>query len=391
MVRRKLFRFVAATAVLMTVVAGTISAPGQSAGLGLKNIQLSSELSPIIKLNPEFASSVYDYTAVVDGTNVKSVKIVPIPASDHDIVAINGAEAGTDRPYRTELKPGDNKFVISTASKVGKLVQYTITVVQKDLSGQYKTEVVQKGIWRITDHFGFPPSQDVYLVEGASKAVLIDAAMGKGDLPGLARSLTSLPLEVAVTHGHGDHIGQLNQFAGSAIYMSEKDRGMLPKTVNTAHFKWVKDGDAIDLGGGRSLEVIEMPGHTEGSLLFLDRVAKTLAVGDAIGSGSYVWKFTGKSSLAEYRSALERLEARIAAVDELTFLTGHHWQENTPLTGAKGKQMVTDMKILCEKIIRGEIVGTPPSGFDIRGAKVLTASYGLAGIWYDPGNIQPLK
>ena len=389
--KRKSLLFVAAAAVHMTVVAGTTSAPGQSEGLGLKNIQLSSELSPVIKLDPGFASSVYAYTAVVDSTNVKSIKIVPIPASGHDAVTINGAEAGIDKPYRTELKPGDNRFVVSAAVKPGKPVQYTLTIVQKDLSGQYKTEAVQKGIWRITDHFGFPPSQDAYLVEGTSKAVLIDAAMGKGDLPGVARRLTSLPIEIAVTHGHGDHIGQLNQFAGSAIYMSEKDRGMLPKAVSAANFKWIKDGDAIDLGG-RSLEVIEMPGHTEGSLLFLDRVAKTLAVGDAIGSGSYVWKFTGKSSLAEYKAALERLEERIAGFDSLTFLTGHHWQETTPLTGAKGKQMVTDMKILCEKIIGGEIVGTPPSGNPgIRGAKILTASYGLAGIWYDPDNIQPAK
>jgi hypothetical protein len=51
--------------------------------------------------------------------------------------------------------------------------------------------------------------------------------------------------------------------------------------------------------------------------------------------------------------------------------------------------MVTDMKILCEKIITGEIVGTLTStNLGSRKVDVRTASYGLAGLWYDPENIK---
>jgi glyoxylase-like metal-dependent hydrolase (beta-lactamase superfamily II) len=174
--------------------------------------------------------------------------------------------------------------------------------------------------------------------------------------------------------------------------MSEKDKGMLPPALNAAKFHWVKDGDVIDLGGGRSLEVIEVPGHTDGSLFYLDRAGKALAVGDAIGSGSYVWKFTGKQSLAEYRDTMKRLESRLAGFDSLTFLVGHYYQMKTPLVGTAGKRMITDMRILCEIIISGEIKGTPASvNLGPRKMSVLTASYGLAGIWYDPDNIQPAK
>jgi len=64
----------------------------------------------------------------------------------------------------------------------------------------------------------------------------------------------------------------------------------------------------------------------------------------------------------------------------------------TPLVGAAGKQMITDMRILCEKIISGEIKGTPAwVNLGPRKMNVLTASYGLAGMWYDPENIQPAK
>ena len=139
--------------------------------------------------------------------------------------------------------------------------------------------------------------------------------------------------------------------------------------------------------------MIEVPGHSAGSIMFLDSVGKTLAVGDAIGSGMYVWKFIpGTASVAEYGDTLRKLEKRLAGYDSLAFLTGHHWQERMPLTGSSGKQMVTDMRILCEKIVGGEIVGTPTSA-NIGGRKlnVLTASYGLAGMWYDPQNILAAK
>jgi hydroxyacylglutathione hydrolase len=363
------------------------------AGGSLKGLELSSDLSPVIRYEPVFSASVHDYSAVVDSTNVKSLRINPIASSNQDVVTINDSEFSATKPFKADLKPGENKYAISVSSLNDGAAQYNLTIVQKDLSGQYKTELVQKGIWRISDFMGFPPNQDAYLIEGSSKAVLIDTTMGKGNIAQVVRSLTALPVEVAVTHGHGDHIGQLGQFADSVVYMSEKDKGMIPSTLDTSKFQWVKDGDRIDLGGGRILEVIEVPGHSAGSILFLDSTGKTLAVGDAIGSGMYVWKFIpGSSSVAEYGDSLKKLEARLAGNDALTFLTGHHWQERTPLVGSSGKQMVTDMRILCEKIMSGEIVGTPASAnIGARKISVLTASYGLAGMWYDPSNIQAKK
>jgi hydroxyacylglutathione hydrolase len=392
---RDRFCWMLTAAISMTLAAGGFAAQGQDAKriTGLKVLELSADLSPSIQMEPAFASSVHEYSAIVDSINVKSIGINPIAFSNQDTVTINDAEVSSARPFKADLKPGENRFAISIASANGKAVQYTVTIIQKDLSGQYKTELVQKGIWRVSDHFGFPPNQDAYLIEGSAKAVLIDTTMGKGNLVRVVRGLTSLPVEVAITHGHGDHIGQIDQFAGMVVSMSEKDKDMIPAMFDTSRFQWVKDGDKIDLGGARTLEVVEVPGHSAGSIMFLDSVGKTLAVGDAIGSGMYVWKFIpGSSSVAEYRDALKKLEARLAGFDALTFLTGHHWQGRTPLAGISGKQMVSDMKILCEKIISGEIVGSPASAnLGARKINVLTASYGLAGIWYDASNIQAKK
>jgi hydroxyacylglutathione hydrolase len=387
-------RLLSIVAFVLSVMSGAGNlAAQQLAYASLKSLELGNDLSPVIMISPEFSPAVYDYFATVDSTNVQSVRINPTPVSNQDTLTINGAPVEAGRPYKADLNPGENKFIITVTAASGNAIQYTLSIIRKDLSGQYRTELVQKGVWRISDYFGFPPNQDMYLIEGATKAVLIDAGMGKGDLSGLVKSLTPLPVEVAITHGHGDHIGQISQFVGSVVYMSEKDRGMIPKTLDMGKFKWVKDGDNIDLGSGRTLEVIEVPGHSAGSIMFIDSMGKTLAVGDAIGSGMYVWKFIpGTPSLAEYRDTLKRLEARIKGFDSLIFLTGHHWQEKTPLVGAAGKQMVTDMRILCEKIIRGEITGTPnATSLGGRKMSIRTAEYGLAGIWYNPDNIQPAK
>jgi glyoxylase-like metal-dependent hydrolase (beta-lactamase superfamily II) len=381
-----------AAIIAVVIIAGSFAVWPQGSA-GLKSLELSTDLSPVIRYAPQFSPGVREYSVTVDSTNVKAIRINPIPASSGDQISINGVSLESGKSHNADLKGGENRFEIAVKPANGNSVQYILTIIQKDLSDQYKTDFIQKGIWRISDHAGFPPNQDMYLIEGKSKGVLIDTGMGKGDLAGLVKGLTTLPVEVAITHGHGDHVGQISQFDGAVIYMSEKDKGFIPKTLDTGKFVWVKDGDRIDLGGGQTLEAIEVPGHSAGSLMFLDRAGKTLAVGDAIGSGMGAWLFIpGTPSLAEYRDTLKRLEKRLAGLDSLTFLTGHHWQEKTPQVGTAGKQLVTDLRILCEKILSAEIKGTPGKA-DIGGRKidVLIAEYGLAGIWYNPDNIVGAK
>jgi hypothetical protein len=63
-----------------------------------------------------------------------------------------------------------------------------------------------------------------------------------------------------------------------------------------------------------------------------------------------------------------------------------------PLEGTAGKQLVTDMRILCDKIVSGEITGEPVSAkLGTQTINVLAASCGLAGIWYDPRSIKVAK
>ena len=46
-----------------------------------------------------------------------------------------------------------------------------------------------------------------YLIEGDDKAILLDTGFGYGDLKAFVDTLTTLPYEVILTHGHPDHAG----------------------------------------------------------------------------------------------------------------------------------------------------------------------------------------
>lgn len=337
------------------------------------------------KLNEPFTPDQFTYSATVEKIRATRMFITAsVPESQMDCrISINGAYVKNGERFGFDVQP-DQPVQIAVTASDGKTSTYLLTIRAKDLSAEYTAEVVSAGVWRIHDYGGFPGNENMYLVEGKDKAILFDAGLGTGDLAGFVKKLTRKPIEVAITHGHGDHTKQLDQFSNSIVYMSEKDKGMLPKELNTANFKWIGKGDRLDLGG-RSFEVLELPTHSKGSLVFLDEPGKLAVVGDAVGSGTMVWAFMVPfKDLAIYAEALRVIEDRIRPVSGLTLLVGHHYQEKVPLTGVNGKQLFTDMRVLTEKVLKGEIIGT--LAYTTRNGKVTSfrqAYYGLAGLWYN--------
>ena len=74
-----------------------------------------------------------------------------------------------------------------------------------------------------------------YLVVGSEKALLIDCGTGFCDIRGAAEKLTDLPIILAATHGHGDHIGGAGQF--EEIYIHRADCEMLNKAQMSLLFR----------------------------------------------------------------------------------------------------------------------------------------------------------
>ena len=363
--------------------------PAALAGLDLGANKTDIERLPI-RLNEKFLPSTLSYTATVEASYTDSLLITPrLAAGQTGTVKINGADARPGEASKLPLSLGENKISIVVTPASGQATTYSLTVNRKDLSKEYWSEPIGKGMWRIQDFGGYIGNEDMYLFEGKDKAILFDTGMGKGDLAGYLKKITKLPIEVAISHGNRDHFLQVDQFPNSTVYMSDLDVTRLPPELVTPRYKWIHGGDVIDLGNGRKFEVIPVPGHSLGSVLYVDFANKIAITGDAISSGSMVYMFAPTcAALDEYLSGLKKLEARLQALDGVTLLVGHHYQERTPLQGAAGKQLVTDMRIAAEKVLRGELEGKPArTGRGGMFTELRQANVGLAGLWYNPRNL----
>jgi hydroxyacylglutathione hydrolase len=237
----------------------------------------------------------------------------------------------------------------------------------------YRVDPLAKGLWRLQPVTG--TQSTAYLVEGANQAVLIDACTGQEGLKETVEKLVGAKkVVVALTHGHGDHSGGVKYFA--EVLVHPDDAGSL-KGV-TATRRDLKDGEVLDLGGV-TLEVVAIPGHTPGSVVFLNRAARYAMTGDGIGS-SMVWMQISPLPLTTYLQSVKKLEAMKDAIDEL--YVGHHEQEKVKLT----RQYITDMRIVTEKVLDGTAESSPydmPAG---RGGR--QAKYGSALLVYSPDRLR---
>jgi glyoxylase-like metal-dependent hydrolase (beta-lactamase superfamily II) len=192
---------------------------------------------------------------------------------------------------------------------------------------------------------------------------------------------------------HSDKFGE--------FYMSKKEEPlmahfmpiMMPESKTTAEdIIDIKDGDTIDLGGGVVIEVIELSGHTPGSVVFLDRFHDICFTGDAVGRG--VWmQIPGALNLSEYKLSLERFLERVSGegMEKLWFLGGHRGQEwgfsgspedYCPVT----KELASDMAKLCQLVIDDNVDIRKGIDFLGTGEKILEASYGTAKMLFKEEN-----
>lgn len=267
---------------------------------------------------------------------------------------------------------------------------------------QFTVTWLQPGLFRIDDYF----TSSCYLVVGTEKALLIDTGMGEGDLPALVRSLTPLPVEVAITHPHRDHLAQAHRF--QKCYMAAEDLkklpdyaaqmlsffgGTEPHPAETSEYTPLSAGDRIDLGGGVVIEAVELPGHTAHSLIFIDEAHRSVFTGDAIGSGYLALMICRREDwrplIETFRAGLAALLPRLGALEDFAWYGGHFIQENgcdvreqeSYRSGRSryfcpiGPQVVRDMEVLCGLMLDGAI---PETQFLDSPQKF--CGYGAAGI-----------
>jgi len=221
----------------------------------------------------------------------------------------------------------------------------------------------------------------MYLIEGTEKALLIDTGTKCEKLDEVIRKITQKPLDVVITHAHGDHAGNIRFF--NEIYIHPADTVLLDKTYK-GKVQFVNDGYVFGLGG-KKIEVIYMPAHTPGSIVLLDRKAGSCYSGDAFGSGQVWLQLRPYAPMKTYIESCKKME-KLMDGGITKIYCGHY----PYVKKAYSKQYITEMRTLAEALVNGTAPkATPhPQKVSIGSENPMMVTLGEATIVFDPDHIK---
>ena len=148
-----------------------------------------------------------------------------------------------------------------------------------------------------------PIQTNAYIIENdAHEAIIVDPGDEMNKIQEVIQSHQLKPIAVLLTHAHFDHIGALDAVREkwqipAYIHKNEQDWLIDPSKNGSQHFPLVNDMSMqpaehiIDAPGllkiqSFTIEVIETPGHSPGSLSFYMKDAGVVFSGDALFYGS---------------------------------------------------------------------------------------------------------
>lgn len=266
-----------------------------------------------------------------------------------------------------------------------------------------KIAQIDKSTWRIDEPIGELHTY-AYLLEGESRAMLIDTCQGLGDMAAAVHSLTAKPIFVAHTHGHLDHIGGDAGF--EEVYLCpadlpvarahsepafkrdmyarlEQERGLvfdaqtlekLCLGVDTAKYRPMADGQQFDLGG-RIIQVVSSPGHTIGSVCFYEAARRTLYTGDTVCAQGVLLSLPYACSVQQFMHTIQKLRGMETQLD--TLHPGHHEEPLAP-------EILKRYEACAAALLAGRLQGQPGES---AGVPCLLAAQGNIGLAYNPDHI----
>ena len=278
--------------------------------------------------------------------------------------------------------------------------------------GWFYTREVAPEVWVIAE----PQHVYSWLIAGRDAAVLLDTGMGILPIRPVAQSLTSKPISVVNTHYHFDHIGGNWEFDEIAIHergaelikaevspevleayveysrrqldaaarfrpvdreflwllSAEMDPRPLPEDWDSSTWRirptkasrTLADGDTIDLGG-RTLTVIDGPGHSPDGICLLEERDGLLFGGDTINVGPIYAHFpdSNPNDLARSARRLADLSSEVQLI-----MTCHYGRATAD------RQLLLEIADGLEFVCEGSFTTLMPA-VDILGGPMLEARF----------------
>jgi glyoxylase-like metal-dependent hydrolase (beta-lactamase superfamily II) len=171
--------------------------------------------------------------------------------------------------------------------------------------------------------------------EDSGRGVVVDPG---GDLDRIRQAIDELKVKVEkilLTHGHVDHAAGANelrerlgvpiegphradQFLLEHLLDTGIQYGMMAR--NVVPDRWLADGDTVTVGD-MSLDILHCPGHSPGSVVYVNRAARFALVGDVLFRGSI-----GRTDLpgGDHQQLLDSIATKLLPLgDEFGFICGH--------------------------------------------------------------------
>lgn len=215
----------------------------------------------------------------------------------------------------------------------------------------YGVEPCEGGVLRVREaHVDPYLSGDIWLVRGAARDLVADTGTGMVSPEPVIAAISDRPLlAVALCHFY-DHAGGLHAFADRAchrleadaissaadpieVYVADDMLSAVPRAGFTVAdyamkpatpTRILEDGDVIDLGG-RTLEVLHVPGITAGALALWEKATGFLFSSDTLFDDPLRRDFA-----LQDRGALVRSLRRLAALPITTVFGGHYGRVTGP-------------------------------------------------------------
>jgi len=270
--------------------------------------------------------------------------------------------------------------------------QYTAYLMLTNAMGQRTWRIEHYLPWTAGPYVSIPDpdtsqGSTMYLLEGSSRALLIDTANpakateGVNDLKTVVRYLLGhendgqprahpLDFVVANTHNHPDHIGENGRMSDRTIYYPDLD---WPAQAPPNYVPIREGGGPTNHGDGMAVSQIDLgnrligavaiPPHSAGSTAYLDAENRLFVTGDAIGSA---WPYIQMGPLSRYDQSVHHVEEVTRPYPDLAVLPAHFYQTGAwargraPLNGRPlDRQYITDMAALADGVLAGNILGEP--------------------------------